>query len=115
MIYHITTPAAWKKGQEDGCYLPEAFAQDGFIHCSKQEQIVGVGERYYAGQTGLLILGINPDKLIAKVVFENLIGGEELFPHIYGALNLQAVESTASFGANPDGSFRFPEQWSPVN
>jgi len=111
MIYHITNPAAWKKGQEDGRYLPEGFDQDGFIHCSKMEQIAGVGERYYAGQTGLLILGINPDKLTSKLVFENTMGGEELFPHIYGPLNLEAVESTAEFGQKKDGSFAFPRTW----
>lgn len=114
MIYHITTPAAWKKGQKDGQYVPEAFEQDGFIHCSKMEQIVGVGQRYYAGQTGLLILGINPEKLTSKLVFENLIGGEELFPHIYGLLNLEAVESTAEFGQSAEGAFVFPTDWKPI-
>jgi uncharacterized protein (DUF952 family) len=111
MIYHITNPAAWKKGQEDGRYLPEGYEQDGFIHCSKREQIAGVGQRYYAGQTGLLILGINPDKLTSKLVFENTTGGEELFPHIYGPLNLDAVESTAEFGQKTNGTFEFPRTW----
>lgn len=114
MIYHITTPAAWKKGQDDGRYVPEAFEQDGFIHCSKMDQIVGVGQRYYASQTGLLILGINPDKLTSKLVFENLIGGEELFPHIYGPLNLEAVESTAEFVQSAEGAFVFPIDWKPI-
>jgi len=111
MIYHITNPAAWKKGQTEGRYIPEGFEQDGFIHCSKMDQIAGVGQRYYAGQTGLLILGINPDKLTSKLVFENLIGGAELFPHVYGPLNLDAVESTAEFGQKTDGSFEFPRTW----
>lgn len=115
MIYHITNPAAWKKSQEDGRYLPEGFDQDGFIHCSKMEQIAGVGERYYAGQTGLLILGINPDKLTSRLVFENTMGGEELFPHIYGPLNLDAVESTAEFGQSAAGAFVFPTSWIPAN
>ena len=114
MIYHITTPAAWQKGQLAGRYEPEGFELEGFIHCSKQEQIVGVGERYYAGQSGLLILGINPDKLTAKLVFENLIGGDELFPHIYGPLNLDAAESTAAFGQNAAGGFDFPTFWTPI-
>jgi uncharacterized protein (DUF952 family) len=111
MIYHITNPAAWKKGREDGRYLPEGFEQDGYIHCSKMNQIAGVGQRYYAGQTGLLILGINPEKLTSKLVYENLIGGEELFPHIYGPLNLDAVESTAEFGQKTNGTFEFPRTW----
>lgn len=111
MIYHITYPAFWQKALRDGQYIPEGFEQDGFIHCSKMEQIAGVGQNYYAGQSDLLILGINPDKLTSKLVFENLIGGEELFPHIYGPLNLDAVESTADFGVKADGTFEFPCTW----
>lgn len=111
MIYHITNPAAWKNGQENGQYLPEGFETEGFIHCSKMDQVAGVGERYYAGKTGLLILGINPDKLTSKLVFENTSGGDELFPHIYGPLNLDAVESTAEFGQKNNGTFEFPRMW----
>jgi uncharacterized protein (DUF952 family) len=114
MIYHITSTDAWKNAQQKSQYLPEGFEKEGFIHCSNKDQIVGVGQRYYAGQSGLLILGINTDKLDARVVFENLVGGEELFPHIYGALNLTAVESTASFEVGLDGTCEFPQIWMPA-
>jgi len=39
----------------------------------------------------LLILEIDTDALQAELVHENLEGGKELFPHIYGPLNLEAV------------------------
>lgn len=113
IIYHITSQDRWQEAQKEGVYLPEAYETDGFIHCSKKEQIPCVGERYYTGQAGLLILSINIDKLTSKLVYENLTGGEEVFPHIYGPLPLNAVEFTAAFEANTDGKFDFPEQWSP--
>jgi len=36
-------------------------------------------------------LCINPQKLNAELRYENLLGGEAQFPHLYGPLNLDAV------------------------
>jgi uncharacterized protein (DUF952 family) len=114
MIYHITSQRAWKKAKISGTYLPEAFDKDGFIHCSTSNQVADVGNRLYVGQVGLMILAINPDKLTAKVVYENLIDGQELFPHIYGPLPITAVESTKEFMQDTTGKFYFPETWLPA-
>jgi len=113
MIYHITSQSEWKKAQLTGTYLPEAFDRDGFIHCSTRDQVADVGNRYYAGQVDLILLAINPDKLTAEVIYENLIDGQELFPHIYGALPVNAVESTLNFLQDASGKFYFPETWIP--
>jgi len=115
IIYHITHPALWQKAQSDGQYIPEAFGADGFIHCSKKEQIPCVGNLYYKGQTGLIILSINLEKIKPAVKWENTTGGDELFPHIYGALNTDAVEFTAAFKPNEAGEFEFPETWEKVS
>lgn len=115
IIYHITDPAQWQKAQQIGQYLPANYEKDGFIHCSKKEQVCGVGERYYVGQKGLLILSINIEKLTSKLVYENGTGGEgEKFPHLYGPLNLTAVEFLADFGENESGTFEFPKEWVPA-
>ena len=115
MIYHITLPALWQRAQETGFYLPEEFDKDGFIHCSKEEQIVDVANRYYAGQAGHIVLRINTDKLTSKLVYENLIGGSDLFPHIYGKLDLSAVDALAPLEQNDKGVFVFPAHWQTIN
>lgn len=115
MIYHITKPTIWNSGLANGDYVPGEFEQDGFIHCSKEEQVLDVAGRYYAGQPGLLLLRIDPARLTSKLVYENLIGGDDLFPHIYGPLNLEAVDSTAEFMLNSTGEFVFPVDWKPVS
>lgn len=111
MIYHITLPALWLRAQETGFYLPEEFDKDGFIHCSNEDQIVDVANRYYMGQTGRIILRLNPKKLTSKLVYENLIGGSDLFPHIYGKLDLSAVDAFAPLEQNDNGVFVFPTHW----
>lgn len=91
LIYHITTADAWKKSQSSGEYVPEAFEKDGFIHCSKKEQLLTVARRFYYEVRGLVVLEIDSSRLQSKVVEENLDGGTELFPHIYGKIHPKEV------------------------
>jgi uncharacterized protein (DUF952 family) len=71
--------------------LPKDYAKDGFIHCSIERQIEGVLERFYQGQTGLVKLQIEKAKVQRPVLFELAEDLNELFPHIYGPLNLDSV------------------------
>lgn len=90
-IYHVTTNKAWEAAQAKQSYVPEAFEKDGFIHCSIERQIEGVLERFYQGQTGLVKLKIEKAKVQRPVLFELAEDLNELFPHIYGPLNLDSV------------------------
>jgi len=90
-IYHITTKHAWEDAQTKQSYLPKDFEKDGFIHCSIERQIEGVLERFYQGQNGLIKLKIEKAKVQRPVLFELAEDLNELFPHIYGPLNLDSV------------------------
>ncbi len=109
MIYHITTQPAWEQAQKNGAYIPEAYPIDGFIHCSDHYQVEDTANRYYASTPGLLVLEIDPDKLVAPLVYENLEGGEMTFPHVYGTLNLDAVVSTFELERSTDGKLKMPD------
>jgi len=95
-IYHITTTQAWEEAQAKQLYLPTDFAKDGFIHCSIDRQIEGVLERFYQGQTGLVKLKIEKSKVQRPVLFELAEDLNEMFPHIYGPLNLDSVVEVIS-------------------
>ena len=56
-----------------------------------------------------MLLRIDSEKLNAEVRYENLEGGESLFPHIYGALNLSAVSGAVDFPPGADGRFSLPD------
>lgn len=90
-LFHVTTPAAAARGAEQGWYEPEGFDREGFIHCAFATQVDGVLERYFSGRVDLVILEIDPAALEVPVVEENLLGGAELFPHLYGKLRWSAV------------------------
>lgn len=54
------------------------------------------------------MLCIEPQRVRAEIRYENTSGGEELFPHIYGALNLDAVIQVVALKPNKDGTFSIP-------
>ncbi|MGZ4467902.1 MAG: DUF952 domain-containing protein [Nocardioidaceae bacterium] len=94
-IFHLTTPAEWEAAQEKGVYTLSTrgvtLAEEGYIHCSEQEQIEGVRKRSYADVPDVLILVIDTDKLASPWRTEQLSGADQPYPHIYGPLNLDAV------------------------
>lgn len=108
IIYHMTNAAAWASAQTRGSYTADSLASEGFIHCSKPDQIVATANRFYAGQRGLLLLAIDPSRVAAEIHIENLTGGSELYPHIYGPLNLNAVVAALPFEPDLDGRFTYP-------
>lgn len=91
IIYHVTTAAEWKAAEEKGFYETPSLKEEGFIHCSQENQVAGVLERYFAGKTNVIKLVIDSDKLSNRFVFEWSPSTADTFPHIYGPINLEAV------------------------
>jgi len=108
IIFHIARRDAWANRAVVGSYHPEMFSIDGFIHCSTRDQVIKVADARFRGQTGLVLLYIDTDKVTAPIRYENLEGGRELFPHIYGEINTDAVAQVVEFEPGADGYFRFP-------
>jgi uncharacterized protein (DUF952 family) len=108
IIYHITRREAWEQAKLAGSYSTETFATEGFIHCSKPDQVVQVANLRFRGLAGLVLLSIDTNKVAAPIVYENLEGGRQMFPHIYGALNVDAVVAVCDFAPAADGTFALP-------
>ena len=90
-IYHVTTRKQWAEARLIGQYDSDTLATEGFIHCSTEPQVAGVLDRYYQGQKGLVKLKIEKSKIARPLIFELAGSINEVFPHIHGALNLDAV------------------------
>lgn len=104
-IYHITTTQQWHDAQHQNQYEAESFQSEGFIHCSTADQVVRVANYLFRNTHGLVLLHIKTALLRPRLVYENLEGGEELFPHVYGLINLDAVVHVSPFEPGSDGSF----------
>ena len=116
MIYHLTPRPAWREAQSLGEYRAESLESEGFIHCSTETQVLPVAETYYTGQSDMILLKIDPARLASELRWEPPSGGTpppgvpegELFPHIYGPINLDAVVKVHDLESDPDGSYKTP-------
>lgn len=121
-IYHIASAAALAEARARGEYRPPSLAREGFIHFSQKHQILSVANAFYRAQAGLVILVVETERLSAALRFEPPIhpagaaapaappAAEALFPHLYGALNLDALTAVIAFPAALDGSFCLPPE-----
>lgn len=96
MIFHVTTAREWTDAEHLGDYRlstrGKTLDEVGFIHCSHAHQIDRIKALIYGDcDEDLVVLAIDPAKLTDPVVDENLDGGHEQFPHLYGPLPVHAV------------------------
>ena len=101
-IFHICTRAAAEAARASGSYHTASLDTEGFIHMSQAHQVRTVLEAFYAGQPDLVLLLVVPQLLRSPLRFEApstlphapgalLPDASQLFPHLYGALNMDAV------------------------
>lgn len=98
MIYHIAIESEWKAQIDLPDFAPAAFAKEGFVHTSREHQVAGVVNRYYKDRTDLLLIEIDELKLNHKLIDEPGSNGE-LFPHVYGRINKDAVVRVKHYSA----------------
>jgi len=99
MLFHITTRVAWEAARTSGEYRAASLASEGFVHLSEERQWPGTLKRFFAGQRGLVLLVIDSARLRAAVKYEAADG--DRFPHLYGALNLDAVVEVRELPSGP--------------
>jgi uncharacterized protein (DUF952 family) len=116
-ILHLTSNDAWLAAAKQGLYHADSLSTEGFIHCSKPSQIVDVANAFYRGQQGLVLLVIDLSKLKPALKWEppaepapTHARKGDLFPHVYGALNLDAVVGVLPFVPGADGAFSLPPE-----
>lgn len=94
-LLHIAVPSEWEAAQPTGVYerstIGVSLADEGFIHCSYGHQVDGVLAAFYRDVDEVLLLTIDPQRIGAPIVVEDLYDVGEAFPHIYGPLPVDAV------------------------
>ncbi len=107
---------AWEAAQSAGEFRSPEFDEIGFIHCSTPEQVVLVANAFFRGQTGLVMLVIDPARLKSPIRWEpphstgrtpSFMHGS-VFPHVYGPINVDAVTRVVQLVPSDTGSFKLP-------
>jgi uncharacterized protein (DUF952 family) len=108
LLLHITSRARWDRARFAGMYRTESLDTEGFIHCSTRDQVLGVANERFRGQSDLVLLCIESSRVQAPIQFDATETGER-FPHIYGPLNTDAVIRSVALPAGADGRFTLPD------
>ena len=87
---HLCPAAVWNAQRNDDTYLPEAYAQDGFVHCTDgDEELIAVGNRFYQDDPReFVVLSVDLTANGANWRYED---PGQIFPHIYGPISPAAV------------------------
>ena len=114
-IHHLVAAETYQALAPGEPYLPAAFAEHGFIHCTQDPASMAVvANLVFRDEPGtFLVLVIDPARVTSEVRFEppsppaaadSPLAGV-LFPHIYGPLNRDAIISVRAAVRAPDGRF----------
>jgi uncharacterized protein (DUF952 family) len=108
-IYKICSASAWREAERQGVYRGSADdTRDGFIHFSTASQVMETARKHFFGQTGLFLIETDADALGEALRWEPS-RNNELFPHLYGELDLGAVTRVLTMHARSDGTHDIPE------
>lgn len=103
-IYILCAPQAYETARALGHYESESLPVEGFIHASPAHQLTRVANKYYQPHESLCLLTVDEGRVNAPVQWEAISNGD-LYPHIYGPLNMDAVTSVRTISRQPDGSY----------
>lgn len=114
-IYHLTTRKDWKHALATGDYRTKDLDHEGFIHCSTLTQLLPVAQNFFSHRRKISVLAIEPTLLTSQLKWEvsdepppGVPAGEK-FPHLYGPLNIDAVQKVLDMEKNADDMFVLPE------
>lgn len=107
-IYHICRREEWEASAQSGSYPGSSQDQaDGFIHFSGRDHVEESAARHRAGQSGLVLLTVDPAPLGDALKWEPS-RASILFPHLYGPLPVSAVLRVDNLPLGDNGRHEFP-------
>ncbi|MFT3852289.1 MAG: DUF952 domain-containing protein [Ilumatobacteraceae bacterium] len=99
VVFHLALAGDWAAAQAAGEYRistrGRTLEQEGFVHASRLDQTAGVAGRYFAGAGPLVRLYVDRSRVTAPVVDDPVPAQNDVYPHVYGPLNLDAVIATS--------------------
>lgn len=104
IAYHLTPAAVWLAQAEAADYRPEAFAAEGFIHCTHGEaELLDVANRYYqSDERPYVVLDVDLDRVAAPVRYED---EGRRYPHVHGPLHRHAIIAVRAMRRSAAGTF----------
>lgn len=108
LIYKISPRGPWAEAQAKGVFegAPIDLA-DGYIHFSAAHQVRETATKYFKDIPDLVLAAIDTTALGSALKWEASRGGD-LFPHLYGTLQMTAVRALYDMPLDTDGTPMLP-------
>ena len=109
-VYKICSESEWSSAKKKGKFKgTKKDIEDGFIHFSKKNQLIGTLNKFYKNQKNLMLLKISSSNL-DNLKWENASDGQ-IFPHLYSKLNTQNILAEYQIKDDLDGKFILPTDY----
>jgi uncharacterized protein (DUF952 family) len=107
LTLHLVPEATWTGHDPAVPYVPAAYADDGFIHCTDGDELmVEVANRFYASDPRpFLLLTLDLDRTGSPWRFDD---PERRYPHVYGPIAPASVVDVRRMLRAPEGTFTHP-------
>ena len=107
MAYHGTPKRYLQSLDSTTPYVPADYQKDGFIHTTEGREAVSIvlTTFYKTSREPWVVLYIDQDRVTSPIRYDD---PAEVFPHIYGPLNRDAILGVEDIDRAPDGTFLKP-------
>jgi uncharacterized protein (DUF952 family) len=107
-IYKIATRTAFDTALASGDFPHMPIDDnDGFLHFSTAAQLRETLRLYFAAQRDVVLIAVRTADVGEGLRWEPSRGGD-LFPHVYGALGIDALEESEPVDVAADGQVELP-------
>lgn len=96
-ILHVMKKSTWEERKNKDFWGKRNLESDGFIHCSQPEYFWRIAPNFEETGDELVILCIDENKLLSRVLYEDGDNCGRSYPHIYGTVNNSAVTAVLPF------------------
>lgn len=105
MIAHCMKKSNWNKIKDESYWGHQNIENEGFIHCSPIQYLWRVLPNFEKEKEELVIICIDEEKLEAEVKYEDDGNYGRSYPHVYGAINKDAVIRVLDYLKDEQGHY----------
>jgi uncharacterized protein (DUF952 family) len=102
-IYLLLAGEDYEKAAAAGSLVPPSLEKEGFVHAMAAGLINKVANKRFTNAADVRLLVVALDRIAPEVKWEP--AGGDLYPHIYGPLNMDAVLKAVPVAKNAAGVF----------
>ena len=114
MIAHCMEKSKWNTVKNEAYWGQQDVEAEGFLHCSPVRYLWRVLPNFEKEEEDLVIICMDETKLEAEVRYEDDGNYGRNYPHVYGAINNDAVTMVLDYLKDEQGHYRKNPEFSDI-